>query len=100
MKVKAAADPPDWSSALELVETILVNVGLAPTEARQRVVLWRARQHHLEGQALETLFFRMDPSEHADQILRWALEGQAVEEDLRAGASALGIILDPDPPFS
>ena len=100
MKVKAAAEPPEWTPVLELVETILVSVELEPAEAKQRVNLWMARQHLLEGQALETLLPGMEPADADLQLLRWSLEGHANDEDLRASAVALGILLDPDPPFS
>jgi len=96
VKVKAAEEPPDWTAILAVVAQMLVNVGMDPAEAQQRINLWKARQHNLEGQALETLMPGMDPGEQAQQLLRWALEGEVIEDDLRRGAAALNF--DPDPP--
>lgn len=98
MKVKAAEEgPPDWTAILEVVEKALVSVGMEPMEARHRINLWKARQHALEGQALESLLPGMTPEEQAQQLLRWALEGQVLEDDLRVGAATLGLDLDPPP---
>ncbi len=99
MKVKAAEEPPDWAAILAVVAQMLVNVGMDPAEAQQRINLWKARQHNLEGQALETLLPGMNLAEQAQQMLRWALEGEVLEDDLRSGAAALGMVFDPDPPF-
>lgn len=97
MKGEAAEEPPDLASLLGVVEKTLVSFGMEPAEARQRLNLWRAQQHHIEGQALEALLSNMGPEEQAQHLLRWAIEGQIVEDDLREGAAALGIDLDPPP---
>ncbi|MFN8606873.1 MAG: hypothetical protein U0931_05040 [Vulcanimicrobiota bacterium] len=93
-----AGEPLDLEALTDKVVAILVRTFDFPeAEARQRVTLWRARQHHLEGQALETLLPELSAESQAQQLLRWALEGQEVENELLAGAAALRLDVDPPP---
>lgn len=93
-----AGEPLDLESVQEQVVALLVNAFDYPEpEARQRVTLWRARQHDLEGQALESLLPELSVERQAQQLLRWALEGHEIETDLLAGAAALGLDVDPPP---
>ena len=92
MKAPEAGEPLDLEAVAASVVAALVTFGMPETEARQRINLWRSAQHDLEGQALEAL-----PHEvRAEHLLRWALEGLAIADDLRAGAAALGLDFPPD----
>lgn len=91
-----AGEPLDLDSIAEQVVALLVSTFHFPEpEALQRVTLWRARQHELEGQVLDGLLPSLAAEEQTQHLLRWALEGREIEDDLRAGAAALG--LDPPP---
>ena len=97
MKAQEAGQPLDLEAvAAQVVAIMVTTFGFPETEARQRIALWRAQQHNLEGQALECLLPGMSPEQQAQELLRWALEGQVIEDDLRSGAAALHF--DPDPP--
>jgi hypothetical protein len=85
---------PDLVALGEQVIRLLVDTFDFPeAEARQRINLWRARQHDLAGQALEVILPGMTQAERDAALLKWALEGLFVERDLRDGASKLGIDL-------
>lgn len=86
MTVEAA-----WRQAAAI---LVESFGFPDAEARHRVALWRARQHSLEGQALEALLPSLSPEERAQRLLAWALQGGELEDDLRQGAAALGLGLD------
>lgn len=89
-----SANAMSLEDACSQVTTILVqSFGLAEAEARQRVTLWRARQHSLEGQTLEALLFSLSPEERAQRLFQWALQGAEVENGLVEGAAELGIDL-------
>lgn len=97
MKAPEAGQPLNLEAIAEQVVALMVTTfGFPEAEARQRITLWRAQQHSLEGQALESLLPGMTPEKQAQELLRWALEGQFIEDDLRRGAAALDF--DPDPP--
>lgn len=92
----AGADPhpeeiPDLEAIAEKALAILVgSFDFPEAEARQRLNLWRARQHDLAGQALEVLLPGMGQEEKDAALLKWALEGLFLERDLRDGAKQLG----------
>lgn len=92
MKAPEAGESLDLEAIAASVVAALVTFGMPETEARHRINLWKAAQHDLEGQALEAL----PPEARAEHLLRWALEGQAIEDDLRAGAAALALDIPPD----
>lgn len=84
----------DLEQILATVEALLVGTfGFPAAEARHRLNLWRAQQHALDGQALEGILPTMKPDERAQSLLRWALEGEFLERDLREGATTLGFPL-------
>lgn len=62
-------------------------------EARQRLTLWKSRQHDLAGQALSVILPGMTQEERDAALLKWTLEGLFLERDLREGAAQLGIDL-------
>ena len=98
MKAREAGQPLDLEAiAAQVVALMVTTFGFPEAEARQRIALWRAQQHKLEGQALESLLPGMNPEEQAQSLMRWALRGLTIEEDLRTGAAALGVDLDPPP---
>lgn len=85
----------DLEAILGQVERLLVDTfGFPEAEARQRLTLWRAEQHRLEGEALGTLLPGMSPDQGTQALLRHLLEGHALADQLRAGAAELGL----DPP--
>ena len=85
---------PDLEAIAEKAIGILVETFDFPeAEARQRLALWRARQHDFAGQALAVLLPGMAQEERDAALLKWTLEGLFVERDLRAGAAQLGIDL-------
>lgn len=87
----AGAGEPDLEAACEKALSILVESFDYPeAEARQRLNLWRARQHSLEGQALQVLLPGMAAADRDAALLQWALQGMLLEQDLRAGAAQLG----------
>ncbi len=82
----------DLEQILATVESLLVDTfGFPADEARHRLNLWRAQQHTLEGQALEATLPTLPLEERAQALLRWALEGEFLESDLREGARTLGL---------
>lgn len=89
-------EPTLEAIAAQVLAILVETFDFPEAEARQRIALWRAQQHNLEGQALESLLPGMNPEQQAQELLRWALEGLALEDDLRSGAAALDF--DPDPP--
>lgn len=83
----------DLEKILATVESLLVDTfGFSAAEARHRLNLWKAQQHALEGQALEAILPGLSLEEQGQAVLRWALEGELLERDLREGAG----LLDPD----
>lgn len=90
---------PDLVALGEQVIGILVSTFDYPEpEARQRINLWRARQHDLAGQALEVILPGMTQAEQDAALLKWALEGMFLERDLRDGAARLGLDLAEETP--
>ena len=84
-------DMPDLEAIAEKALAILVgSFDFPEAEARQRLNLWRARQHDLAGQALEVMLPGMSQEERDAALLKWALEGLFLERDLRDGAAQLG----------
>jgi hypothetical protein len=74
---------PDLESIAERVVAILVETFDFPeTDARHRIALWRAQQHNLEGQVLESLLPLMSPEQRAESLVRWVLEGRRIEAEL------------------
>ena len=92
-------DSPLESVAIcEQVVSLMVGTFDFPeAEARHRINLWKARQHQLEGQALEAIIPHLSPEEKAQELIRWVLEGDKIEADLRQGAKELDIEIDPSP---
>lgn len=89
--------PLDLEAICEQVVSLMVGTFDFPeAEARHRINLWKAQQHHLEGQALEAIMPHLSPEEKAQELLRWVLEGDKIEADLRHGAKELGIEIKPD----
>lgn len=87
-------EQPELEAVAELVLRLLVDTFDFPeAEARQRLALWRAQQHSLEAQALEAALPLMTPEQRTQELLRWALEGDQVERELRDGAGRLGVDL-------
>ncbi|MBX3169266.1 MAG: hypothetical protein KF760_17815 [Candidatus Eremiobacteraeota bacterium] len=93
MKADSPRQPAKLEAIEEQVVAMLVSIGLPAAEAAHRINLWRARQHDLEGQALEAILPGLTPDQQDQAVLRWALEGQQLEDNLRAGACALGLDL-------
>lgn len=93
MKAKSPGEPAKLEAVQEQVVALLVSIGLPACEAVHRLNLWRARQHDLEGQALECILPSLPDDQQDQALLRWALEGQQLEDNLRAGAAALGLDL-------
>lgn len=90
--------PLDLEAICEQVVSLMVGTFDFPeAEARHRINLWKARQHHLEGQALEAIVPHLSPEEKAQELIRWVLEGEKIEADLRQGAKELEIEIDPSP---
>ena len=93
------ADGLDLDAVCQQVIALLVSTFDFPeAEARQRINLWKARQHDLEGQALQGILPHLSPEERAQELLRWALQGDQLEAELRKGATDLGIPLEPPRP--
>lgn len=90
-------DTLDLESIAEKAMAILVDSFDFPeAEARQRLTLWKSRQHDLAGQALGVLLPGMSQEERGAALLKWTLEGLFLERDLREGAAQLGIdLVDP-----
>lgn len=87
----AEGEQPDLEAICAKALAILVeSFDFPEAEARQRLTLWRARQHDLAGQALAIILPGMTPEERDAALLKWALEGLFLERDLRAGAAELG----------
>ncbi len=81
----------DLEAICDQVVYLLVNTFDFPeAEARQRINLWKADQHRLEGEVLASL----SPEERAQHLLRWVIEGDQVEKALRDGAKELGLTLE------
>ncbi len=89
--------PLDLEAICEQVVSLLVGTFDFPeAEARHRINLWKAQQHDLEGQALEAILPHLSPEKKAHELLRWVLEGEKIEADLRYGATELGLEIEPD----
>lgn len=89
-------EPDDLEAACVTVLRLMVDTfGFSEAEARHRLALWRARQHQLEGEALDRTLPGMSREEQARELLRWVLEGEQVESDLRSGAAELGLRVNP-----
>lgn len=88
--------PLDLDAVCRQVVAILVDTfGYSVAESTQRVNLWRARQHGLEAQVLAGILPAMGPEEAQRELLRWMLEGEALDADLRSGARELELEIDP-----
>lgn len=84
----------DLEAICEQVVSLLVSTFDFPeAEARHRINLWKARQHDLEGQALQGILPHLSPEERAQELLRWALQRAEIEGDLRKGAAQMGFDL-------
>ena len=93
MKAKSPGEPAKLEAIEEQVVALLVSIGMPACEAAHRINLWRAQQHDLLGKALEVVLPAMQADEGDILVLCWALQGQQLESNLRAGAAALGFDL-------
>lgn len=80
-------------ACVQVASLLVQSFGFSEVEARHRVALWRARQHNLEGEALEAQLRALPPDERAQRLLQWALQGAELEGVLRRGAAELGLDL-------
>jgi hypothetical protein len=87
--------PLDLDAILKQVAGMMVSTfGFSEDETRQRINLWKAQQHALEGDLLASMSAGKSQSERDQALLEWAVKGLGIESDLRDGASKLGLTLD------
>lgn len=87
--------PLDLDSILKQVAGMMVGTfGFSEAETQQRINLWKAQQHALEGDLFPSLAAGMSQQERDQALLEWAVKGLALESDLREGAARLGLALD------
>ena len=85
----------ELESIVATVEKLLVETfGFPEAEARHRLNLWRLQQHSLEGQSLEAVLPGLSSEKQAEELLRWALQGELLSLDLSASSDELGVDLN------
>ncbi len=64
--------------------------GFSEAETQQRINLWKAKQHALEGDLLASMSAGKSQRERDQALLEWAVKGLGIESDLRDGLPSSG----------